>query len=895
MTTTDMSNLNLIIPILGIFVLLPLIGAMFFEPIRDYSRRIYTNMLFYCAGTLVLESAQSQLDGASSGNAFIALHVVEFVFFVFLVCLCFSWMLYAYFWFNGFPPSRRLTVWIAVAPALELGALIANFFDGRIYYINSQGFYSRGVNFSSFIVFCYVYMLIVIAATALFAERNKKINNRNLLIFLLFFVFPITGPLVQYCFSDISIMGVSEAIALLVVYVAVQRRAASQYEIERARYQDEYRKYETALEGLLTLSKDALCNFHLNLTRNTRDEARGTSEYIMNLLRGQTVDELFGNIASIISDGDEAVRFREIFNRDQLLHAFGKGDTQIALGYHRKVESGESHWIKTYLNMLRNPGSGDVEAIVYSLDMDRQEKEEKVISAITNREYDYIALINAETQAIHYQYTSEKAVATVHLTMGNYDTVMKKAMAAMLPADELDERYAEISFAKIREELEKQEEYSYLFPYSAASGETLSKKLTYRYLDDIRREILFFRSDITSAARLDRERAEKTLAALREARHANTMKTEFLSNVSHDMRTPLNAVLGYTALAENESDPEKVRIYLEKIDRSGRIMLSLINDTLDLSKIETGIVTLKPAPVRCDEVIDKIIGAVKPAMDEKRIHFTFENSKAVMATINVDALRLQEIVINLLSNAVKFTPENGEVSLIFECEKLEEHYLRDRIIVKDTGCGMSPEFLMRLYEPFAQERQASTANIGGSGLGLSIVKKLVDLMGGEISVKSELGKGTEFTLNMVFERADLTPGQISGVRQASDVLKGTRALLAEDNEMNAEIATLLLETRGVIVTRAENGERACRLFASSEPGFYDLILMDIRMPVMNGYDATKAIRGMNRSDAAAIPIIAMSADAYDDDVKASLDAGMNAHIAKPIDPDAMYEAIRKSL
>ena len=144
----------------------------------------------------------------------------------------------------------------------------------------------------------------------------------------------------------------------------------------------------------------------------------------MNLLRGQTVDELFGNIASIISDGDEAVRFREIFNRDQLLHAFGKGDTQIALGYHRKVESGESHWIKTYLNMLRNPGSGDVEAIVYSLDMDRQEKEEKVISAITNREYDYIALINAETQAIHYQYTSEKAVATVHLTMGNYDTVM---------------------------------------------------------------------------------------------------------------------------------------------------------------------------------------------------------------------------------------------------------------------------------------------------------------------------------------------------------------------------------------------------------------------------------------------------------------------------------------
>lgn len=371
------------------------------------------------------------------------------------------------------------------------------------------------------------------------------------------------------------------------------------------------------------------------------------------------------------------------------------------------------------------------------------------------------------------------------------------------------------------------------------------------------------------------------------------MKTSFLSNVSHDMRTPLNAVLGYSNLALQSNDKKTMAEYIRKIERSGGTLLELVNDTLDLSKIETGEIILKPEPTTCQNVIQKILTSVKPLMDEKRIEFVFDNSRAKMANINVDTLRVSEIFTNLLSNAVKFTPAGGRIDFIVICEKIENGRLYDKIIVRDSGYGMSRDFLPNVFEPFAQERTEKTADIGGSGLGLSIVKRLVDIMGGTIDVKSELGKGTEFTVTIDFEIVDEEPSDARDMETSKEDIAGKHVLLCEDNSVNIEIAKALLEMASVDVTCAVNGKIGLELFESSAKGDFDAIFMDIRMPVMDGYTAAIGIRGSDHPDAKSIPIIAMSADAYDDDVKKCLEVGMNDHIAKPIDQEKLYSVLAK--
>ena len=265
-----------------------------------------------------------------------------------------------------------------------------------------------------------------------------------------------------------------------------------------------------------------------------------------------------------------------------------------------------------------------------------------------------------------------------------------------------------------------------------------------------------------------------------------------------------------------------------------------------------------------------------------------------MANINVDMLRVQEIMINLLSNAVKYTPEGGRVEFVVECVGQDHGIIHDKLVVRDNGIGISKEFLPKIFDPFTQERTAATAHIGGSGLGLTIVKRLVDMMHGHIEVRSEMGKGSEFIVYLDLERLpdQLTDKDQSEERHTFD-LKGLRILMCEDNAMNTEIAKALLQKQGVEVICAANGQEGLEKFNASAPGEFDAILMDIRMPVLDGYQATAAIRSSRHVRALSIPIIAISADAYEDDVKRSLQAGMNKHLGKPFNPDQLYEALAK--
>ena len=382
-------------------------------------------------------------------------------------------------------------------------------------------------------------------------------------------------------------------------------------------------------------------------------------------------------------------------------------------------------------------------------------------------------------------------------------------------------------------------------------------------------------------------------AALFSAQSANDAKTAFLNTMSHDMRTPLNAIIGLTELAQKEDDFGIVREYLDKVSTSGKFLLGLINDLLDISKIESGGLKLNPAPFTKKEFQSTIDTVIKPLMEQRNIRFICQLEDGPEC-ISVDGLRFEQIFQNLLSNASKFTPEGGEVDFLLEQLPAADGSAHMRFWVRDNGVGMSPEFVERMYDPFAQEKSKLSNHTKGTGLGLAIVKKLVDAMGGTITVKSELGKGTEFTVELSAPLAEAPTEDISE-NGSSQSLRDAKILLVEDNEINTYVAKLILEEAGCSVTTAENGQIALDRFGASKPGDFDAILMDVRMPVMDGLEATRAIRALPRPDAVTIPIIAMTADAFAEEQKKTMDAGMNAHISKPIDVKLLYAVLEKNI
>ena len=386
-------------------------------------------------------------------------------------------------------------------------------------------------------------------------------------------------------------------------------------------------------------------------------------------------------------------------------------------------------------------------------------------------------------------------------------------------------------------------------------------------------------------------------AANKDAERANNAKTRFLSNMSHDMRTPMNAIIGLTYLAKDSADdPEAVKTYLHKINESGKFLLSLINDILDMSKIENGSMELNPEPYYVTDFADQVQTLIGDECRNKNIIFEINYDGTCEGWIKVDKIRLNQILFNLLSNSVKFTPEGGKITLILYGKREGEDKVRVIVDETDTGCGMTEEFQKKMYDAFSQSKKGDER---GTGLGLAIVKKLVDLMNGTISVESALGKGTHFHVELMAGRCSseeiqesLSNNTDNGKIKDESFLNGRKVLVCEDNKINVEIAEALLAKKGISVITAENGRIGADIFAKSEIGEFDAILMDMRMPVMDGLEATKTIRAQNREDAKRVPIIAMTANAFDDDRKATADAGMNAHLSKPVEPHELYDILK---
>ena len=391
------------------------------------------------------------------------------------------------------------------------------------------------------------------------------------------------------------------------------------------------------------------------------------------------------------------------------------------------------------------------------------------------------------------------------------------------------------------------------------------------------------------------KRAIKEINELNEALTlATNAKTKFLSNMSHDIRTPINGIMGMTTIAKGvEGNPEKTTECLNKIDSASHHLLSLINDVLDMSRIESGKTEIMEAPINLAVVCESCSSIIKGQMTGRELNFETSLEGQDLWLLG-DELHLRQILINILGNAVKFTPDGGTIRFLCQEKACDAETAIFEFVIADTGMGMSQEFLQKIFDPFSQAENSSRTNYKGTGLGMSITKQLTELMGGSIEIESEEEVGSTFTVTIPFkidpepEKDDLV---LLGTADISDV----RILLVEDNELNMEIACELLEEAGAFVTMAENGQEALDAFRDNPPETFDVILMDVMMPVMNGLDATRAIRALEREDAHMIPILAMTANAFADDVRATAEAGMNGHLSKPINIDEVITTIAREL
>ena len=419
-------------------------------------------------------------------------------------------------------------------------------------------------------------------------------------------------------------------------------------------------------------------------------------------------------------------------------------------------------------------------------------------------------------------------------------------------------------------------------------------RIAYVYKKDRSRVAVIGTRNIDDLIKKERMQEAKLKEAYIVAEEANKAKTDFLNNMSHDIRTPMNVILGYNALMKQYlTDPILVD-YQNKIEQSGKLLLSIINNVLDMARIESGKMIVEERAEQIGLVVEELESVFESSAQEKNIVFT-TSVDIDHTNVMCDGFKIREILMNLVGNAFKYTPDGGRIEIdVKELDCKKPGYVRIQTQVKDTGIGMSEDFIPTLFDSFSREYNTTIGKVSGTGLGMSIVKNLVDMMDGEICVKSKLGEGTCFTLTFEHRISDencIEMNQELDVLDEKSILQGKHVLLVEDNDLNAEIAMAILEQRGLILDRVEDGLACINKLSEVDADLYDLILMDIQMPNMNGYEATRRIRQFKNSKKAGIPILAMTANAFEEDKKMAMDAGMNGHVSKPIDVNVLEKQI----
>ena len=640
---------------------------------------------------------------------------------------------------------------------------------------------------------------------------------------------------------------------------------------------------------------DVVAKGHIDLTDNRVIDYVTHTEFALGITPSMTFDEAARIIIDAVVDEKMHDEIAANITREALLKSFANGVNELKFEYHRKKNNMPAIFIELVINIFKTR-NGNIECFIYGYDTTRKLMEREIIKRFADLGFEYAAIVDAKTGYIAF-FNRQKGL-TSDTAEGNkliYGRELEKMCRLFVPEEQRREVTEKLALEKIVAELRQVNVYEYTYQaINPKDGSFMYHRVQATYLAENSETIFIAGSNITTQYEREMEQMQKLRDAAVRAERAMEARSMFLSSVSHDMRTPLNGIIGFTNFALQEKNDRQRQDYLEKIKLSSTLLLNLINDTLELSRIESGKVVLKPDTVNSRELIESIVVGIRVTAATKGIDFDTCIAEDFPETIEVDTLRIQETCLNLLSNAVKFTPAGGEVRMDVDwLGDTREDGMTCRIVVKDNGIGIGKKFLPRMFEPFAQE-SAGTGNSLGSGLGLSIVNRYVTLMGGTISVDSERGKGTTFTIYLPIVKSSEKVAAISEANSLS-ALAGKKVLLFEDNFLNCEIASILLEEQGMKVVHAEDGEVGVKIFSEAEPGTFDVILMDIRMPNMNGYEATQIIRAMDRPDAKTVPILAMTADALDEDVQHCLSVGMNSHLAKPIDPPRLFAELAKYL
>ena len=511
----------------------------------------------------------------------------------------------------------------------------------------------------------------------------------------------------------------------------------------------------------------------------------------------------------------------------------------------------------------------------------------RVASALAG-DYFSIYVVDLDTDRfVEYFATEEYDKLGVEKTGEDFFNVSRRNMSRLVYEDDRERVMGTFYREKIMSILERDRIFT--MKYRLVFGDTpvwVSMKATLLEDKDGRHLIIG-----TNNIEAQMKREEEYQQRVREARIS--ARNDFLANMSHDIRTPMNAIVGYTNIAKsNKHKPETVADALDKIGSSSHYLLSLINDILDISKIESGKMQISYGPCDLAALFRRIEDITALQAKKKSLVINYCHDNICHYQVITDELRIEQIIINIVSNAIKYTPPGKTVDLIAEEVPSPGGKNKYRFIIRDTGIGIKEDYMPHIFESFTREERTTVNRIQGTGLGLAITAKIVEMMGGTISVKSKLGEGSEFTVELELEPLE-TDSPANADNSESIDLAGHKILLVEDNAINAEIARMILEQYGAEVQQAENGKTGLEALQEKGPGYYDAVLMDIQMPVMNGFEATKAIRALGGAYATALPIIAMSANAYDEDVRDCLAAGMNGHIAKPFNPDELLRILRR--
>jgi len=660
-------------------------------------------------------------------------------------------------------------------------------------------------------------------------------------------------------------------------------------------------RYRDSIQALLEANPQSLCTFLLNLSTNECVEKHGSRPFLVEHIKGDTADDVITSISELATGDDDRAKVLEGLGREHLLALFSQGERGASVEYRRADEKGRSRWVDSFIRMVRNPATDDIEGVLYSIDVTDRVRERAILSTLASKEYDFVGLLHLKTRQIEPLRFSndliDRSYNRLSISGGErypYDEGMRFTADNWFEGEEREEYLRRASIDAIVSELDRTGscEFTVRGHDMDDHAKLFCRKFEHFYLAQDHDTILLVQSDDTESYKkqlADIER-EKDLRIRADA--ASRSKSEFLSRMSHDIRTPINGITGMVAIARQKpGDVEHVLSCLDKIDSSSHHLLSLISNVLDMNKLEHGEVELAPGPLDLVDLLESCVQMVSIQATEQGLELTSDFSGVTHRHLIGSERHVRQVLVNILSNAVKYTRQGGHVS--FGATELDatDDVASFRFTIADTGIGMTEEFQKHLFEPFTQENEGARSRYAGTGLGMAIVHDLVEQMGGTIDFTSERGKGTTFFVTLAF------PLDLEAVGEAADAsaqnvdLSGLHVLLAEDNVINQEIATYLLREAGATVDVVGDGQAAVDAFAASEKGAYDVVLMDIMMPRLDGLGATRAIRALDRADAGSVPIIAMTANAFLDDVQRAKEAGMDDYLVKPLDIPRMFQAL----